>query len=133
MKSNEKINVIITDDSPVFVEGMVYLLSLNKQFNVLDTCTNGSELVNNEQLSSTDLLLIDLAMPIMNGFEAAINIRDRFPDITMVAVTMQTEQDHIADIICSGFNGYVHKPRVPIQLLDVIEKAMNGNYDFQTI
>jgi len=128
--ADKKVKIIITDDSSVFAEALAVMLSTVPNYEVIGTCSNGLELVENEKLSAADLLLIDIEMPIMNGLEAAQQINYKLSTIPMIALTMHQDKVYLVDIIRSGFKGYVHKPTISHSLLETIEKVLNNTYVF---
>jgi DNA-binding NarL/FixJ family response regulator len=126
----ERINVIIVDDNETSLEGLSLVLLKNKNINVIDTCKNGKELVNNKNISKSNLVLIDLRMPEMGGIEAAKRISYSNPRLPMIAFSMYNESVYLEDIVCSGFKGYIHKPDIPKNLLKIIDQVLNNEYVF---
>ena len=130
MENLNKINVIIADDSPEFIEGLSLMISKDLNLKILDICNNGLELINSSYLWQANLLLIDIEMPIMNGLDAAMRINYKRPELTMVALTMHKEKVYLYEIISAGFKGFIHKPNVPNQLFEVIHAVMNNRFVF---
>lgn len=130
MKSGGKIKLIITDDSPAFLQGLELMLTSDERFEILDKCTNGRELYTNGNLDIADLLLIDIEMPVMNGLEAAIKISYDFPQIQMVAITTNVKTLFLKDIICAGFKGFIYKANIHNELFPTIDKVLNHQFVF---
>ena len=95
MSLNDKINIIITDDNPQYIEGLKVLLSTSQKYQVLDVYENGLQLVMSKKLHLADLLLIDIDMPIMNGIEAAKKVDIKYPHIPMIAITMHQDKVYL--------------------------------------
>jgi len=127
---DKKVKIIITDDSSVFVEALEVMLASVSDLEVIDTCSNGLELIESKKLAEADLLLIDIEMPIMNGFEAAQQINCKGSNIPMIALTMHQDKVYLIDIIKSGFRGFIHKSTIGNSILEVIEKVLNNSYVF---
>ncbi len=126
----ERINIILADDSKAFLEALGVLLKKCLRCNVIDVCYNGKELAENRNLSKADLIITDIQMPVMSGIEAARRVNYRYPDLFMVALTMHMEQVYLDEIIGAGFRGFVYKPEVAGKLKDVIKLVMNKQFVF---
>ncbi len=120
----KKVNIIIADDSPEFIEGLELLFLKKTKFQIIDTCSNGLELINSKKLPNANLLLVDILMPSMNGMEAAHKIKNKYPDLPMIAVTMSNDNIFIFEIMNAGFAGYICKPNVTKDLFAVIELVL---------
>lgn len=127
---NNKINIIVADDSPTCVKAIVDILEVDPGFFVIGTYKNGLELVNSPILSKADIILIDIEMPELNGLEAAIRINYMFPKMPMVAVTMHQDELYLFDIIKAGFKAFIYKPNLPVKLHDVINLVMKNELMF---
>lgn len=130
MKSLNKINLIITDDNPAFVEALRFFLSKFDVFEIIAVCRNGLDLINNNNLPNADLLLVDIEMPEMDGLEAAGILKTRYPDLPLIAVTMHQDQILVKEIMNAGFNGVAYKAEVGKNLVNSIEKVLSDSYDF---
>jgi len=130
MKNKDTINVIIADDNPLVIEGLILMLSKRKDIRVLDTCKDGLELVSNENLAYAGLLLVDIDMPIMNGIEAAIRVNYKHPLLPMIAITMHKEKVYLEEIVGAGFKGFVHKPEISKNLYDVMRMVLDNKFAY---
>ena len=119
------IDIIIADDNENFLEAMVFLLSKNKSYKVLHSCSNGSQLLDACKFNKPDIIITDLNMPVMGGVDAVKEIRQIYPKIPVIALTMHYENVVIQPIIDLGFNGYIYKPHVSKRLDDVINRVLS--------
>ncbi len=127
----EKIyKIIIADDSSLFLEGLNFIINRNKQFEVIDTCKNGIELINSPFLLKSDIVLSDIEMPEMNGIEAAKRINYLNPNLPLIALTMFLEKVYLRTIVEAGFKGFIYKPKVYIELFDIIDRVLKNQYVF---
>lgn len=126
----KKLNVILADDNQVFLDGLSFLISTIMGSRVIDTCKDGTELVNSIQLSNADIILIDIEMPKINGICAAKIINQQIPQMPLVAMTMYQEKVFLHDIIGAGFKGFVFKPDTAKTLFDVMTKVMDNQFVF---
>ncbi|MBN2165336.1 MAG: response regulator transcription factor [Marinilabiliaceae bacterium] len=125
-----KTKVIITDDSPSFIQGLVLMIGSNSLFEIIATCSNGLELLQSKDLLRADLLLIDIEMPVMNGFEAAKKISFIEPKLPMIAITMNRTTVFLRDVVMAGFKGFVYKTEIHKDLFDTIEKVLTNKFVF---
>jgi two-component system response regulator NreC len=126
----KKINLILVDDNPQYLEAVTMYLLKKKKYSLLGTSLNGLELLNNPYLPMADIILMDCEMPVMNGIEAAKNINCSYPYMKLIAITMFNEQRDLLELLGAGFNGYIHKPDIVLRLDSVIERVMNNEYVF---
>lgn len=125
-----KTKVIIADDNTVFLEGLGVLFSKQSWLEIINTYSDGLELLNSKKLGSANLLLVDIDMPKLNGVEAAAEINKNYPNLPMIAMTMHNEKVYIEEIILAGFKGFIHKPEIYNLLFSTIEQVLEGNYVF---
>lgn len=130
MVDNKIINIIIADDSPVFIEALSFLFSKNQKYNIIDVCSNGLELVSSKNIYHADILLIDIEMPVMNGYQAATKINFNYSSLPMIALTMHSENVYLSEFIKAGFRGYIHKPDSYQNLFRVIDEVINNKMVF---
>lgn len=130
MHNKDKIKIIITDDSLPFCEGLKHLLSEFETFDIIATYSNGKELLESDILLLADLLLTDIEMPIMGGVEAGKRVNFLHPDLPMIALTMHQEKVFLNEIIGAGYRGFVHKPDISKELMNVIDKVLNNKFSF---
>ena len=128
--SQDKIKVIIADDSREFIEGITLLISTMPNIEIIEILHDGEELVRSHQLQEADIVLIDIDMPKMGGLEAARILTFRTPSILLIALTMYLEKVYLEEMIKVGFKGFIHKPEISQNLFDVIDKVLKNKYVF---
>ena len=119
---NQKIDIVIADDHKLFRKGIASLLEDFDFIGNIYEAGNGMELLSllNEVESIPDLILLDLQMPEMDGMEATRKIREIYPDVKIIILTMQDDEQIILYMIQKGVNGYLMKSAEP----DELEKAL---------
>lgn len=122
--------IIVADDSPSFLQALYLVIARNKNYEIIDTCSNGFELLNSPYLSSADLVLSDIEMPEVNGIEAARRISYINPKLPMIAITMHLEKVYLRTIIEAGFKGFIYKPNIYKDLFEVTDKVLQKKYVF---
>lgn len=125
-----KLRIIIADDSDYFIEGIRAVLEISDKYELFEVHSNGLTLVNSKNLHMADIILIDINMPKLNGIEAAKKIDFQHGNIPLVAVTMNRDDIYLKEIIGAGFRGFVYKPDVASTLFDVLDRIMNQEFVF---
>lgn len=131
MEKNE-IKIVIADDHKLFRKGIIALLSDFDFIGEINEASNGVELL--ELLANMELLpdviLLDLRMPVMDGVEAQQKIRNLYPDIKVIILTMEDDEQYILHLISEGVNGYLLKNADPDEMENAILKVVENGYCF---
>ena len=119
------IKLLIVDDQILFAESLkIVLETRSENIKVIDLAANGKEAVKMAEIHKPDLILMDIRMPLMDGYEATTQIRltdEEIPILAMTAVSF----DHIKDkCLGIGMNDYVTKPVKESALLSLINEAL---------
>lgn len=124
LPNKQKIKILIVEDE---YTNMFFLRSAFKGQNVeLVTAGNGQEAVSLfEQSAGFDLVLMDLKLPLMNGFQAAEKIKKIQPDIPIIAVTAYALRGDKEKAFAAGCDDYIAKPFLKTELINVISKYVN--------
>lgn len=104
-----QIKIAIVDDHQLFRNGIVSLLG-HHNFEVVVSAANGREFI--DQLESgvaVDVVLLDLSMPEMDGFEVLAKLKAKYKEIKAIALSMHDDGNYVAKCIRSGANGYLLK------------------------
>lgn len=127
----KKIDIIIVDDHILFSEALSSLISDFEDFNVLAVLANGEELVTyfSTENKHPDIVLMDIQMPIMNGFEATRWLKKHQPQIKVLGLSMECEESTILKMLRAGANGYLLKVIQPSLLEHALKEVYtNGFY-----
>lgn len=119
--------VVIAEDQVMVAEGLSALLQLHSDFAVLATVRNGNELIHYLNGSKPDIVLLDLNMPVMDGFDACRQIRERFPTITVVALTMYDDEKVRERVKAAGAAGMLSKYTSSQNLAEQLRRIMAGD------
>lgn len=123
------INVILADDHQIIIDGISNLLENEKDIEVVGHCNNGEEVVGKLPWLKADVLLLDLDMPKMNGFQCAEQVHKRFPNVKIAILTMHEEKALIERFIELGVKGYFLKTIAKDELVFAIKTiAAGGEY-----
>ncbi|NOR73942.1 MAG: response regulator [Draconibacterium sp.] len=121
-----KIKVLVTDDHQLFREGLVNLLFSAPDIEVVAQAVDGMDAIKKVSHFKPDVLLIDIAMPNMNGIEATREIKEKMPEIKIIALSMHSEKQYVKGILEAGADGYLLKNSTYQQLTDAIKSVHAG-------
>lgn len=126
------INIAIVDDHQLFREGLYSLLTKNEAYQVIISANNGAEFF--ELLASSQvtpsLVLLDLNMPEMDGFEVLEKLKKKYPEIKAIALSMHDDGNYIVKCIRNGAHGYLLKNADEEELNTAIETVLRGRKYF---
>ena len=120
------IRVLIADDHPVVAEGLRRLLSEQPDITVVGMVENGLDAVRSAVKEEPDVVLMDNAMPELNGIEAAELIRKRSPRTQVVMLSMHTDNEHVLRALRAGAAGYVPKRSAAREVVQAIRSVVAG-------
>ncbi|MEG9328450.1 response regulator transcription factor [Salinimicrobium catena] len=128
----KRIQIFIVDDHQLVREGLISIVTeFNEDFELLGTAGNGIEAINviGELSSKPEVVLMDINMPRMNGMECTKKLKQLFPKIKVIALTMHNQGLHIKQMLKEGVHGYVLKDCDKNELKDaILEVAEGGTY-----
>src|ERR1700679_1923033 len=122
----KKTSVLLCDDHTLFREGIKAMLRDEPSIEIIGEADNGREAVNRAQELRPDVILMDISMPDLNGFEATARILKTHPKTKVLILTMYEEQEVITRCLTAGASGYVLKdaPRADlIHSSDVVSRG----------
>ena len=120
--------IIIADDHDLFVEGMKGLLDVKADVEFAGQAHDGLQAVEQAALLKPDIILIDVAMPIMNGIKALKEIRAKFPEVRVLMLSMHNNIELITESLKAGAMGYILKECSSDELYFAINSVMKGRY-----
>jgi len=124
------IKVAIADDHQMFIDGIKSLIKGNKTIQVTAEANNGEALLQQIANTSVNVILMDVNMPVMDGIETTKKVKEMFPDIKVIMLTMFGTRDYIEKLLRAGANGYILKNTGKEELTTAIEKVMQGESYF---
>jgi DNA-binding NarL/FixJ family response regulator len=133
---SEKIKLALADDHNLFRKGVEELIEDFENMEVVASVANGRELI--DKLSAAkelpDVCLLDINMPEMNGFETAKKIKELWPDIKILAVSVYDSEFNVLGMLRAGAGGYILKDTQPQVLRVAIESIhKNGFYHSELV
>jgi two-component system, NarL family, response regulator NreC len=122
----KKITVLICDDHAMFREGVKTILSAQPDIEVVGEAADGKEAVEQATRLYPHVVLMDISMPVLKGFDAARRIRKARPDVKVLILTVYDDEDLVARCLDAGAAGYVLKDSPPLQLVYAIQTVYRG-------
>lgn len=120
------IRVLIADDHGVVAEGLRFVVEAQPDMEVIACVQDSREAVRRSIESRPDVVLIDHAMPELNGAEATHLIRERCPDTRVIILSMYSDQVHVTGALQAGATGYVVKKSAAKEVVDAIRAVQKG-------
>ena len=118
--------IVLADDHKILREGLKSLIEKDSYFRVVGQAKNGEELLSLLKTHRSDLVVLDLSMPQMDGIATLKEIRRAFPKIKILILTMQKDQEHFKYAMASGAAGYILKEDAYDQLMLAIKIVLKG-------
>jgi len=122
----KKIRVLIVDDHTLVRDGIKALLALATDIEVVGEAANGMEALEKVEEFAPDVVLMDLAMPIMGGLEATRRIRKKFIGTKVLALTQYDDADYVVPVIEAGAQGFITKMSAFSELATAIQAVYSG-------
>lgn len=122
----EPIRILIADDHAVLRSGLRLLLNGQPDFEVVGEASTGEETVERAIALRPDVLLLDIAMPDLNGLEAARRIRQQAPDLRILVLTMYDDEAYLRQFLEMGAAGYLLKKAADTELVAAIRAVHRG-------
>lgn len=123
---SSKIRIVLAEDHLMIRKAMELLLSENKNFDIVGEATNGKDLITVLEKVKADIILMDIFMPEMNGVDATSIIRNRFPWIKIIILSVQTEIAYVKKLFTMGVSGYITKNSPKEELFEAINVVFGG-------
>ncbi|WP_295715535.1 response regulator transcription factor [Mucilaginibacter sp.] len=126
----EKISVIIADDHTLFINGLCMLLQNEPDIEIMNIAANGKEVLGLLHTNTPNLLLLDINMPGINGFEVLKRVKSYHPKIKVIMLSTYNEEHLIEKAKAAGANGYLFKNAEKSELLKAMRLVAQGELCF---
>jgi DNA-binding NarL/FixJ family response regulator len=126
----EKITVFLADDHTVVRQGLRALLSSEEDMEIVGEAENGRQAVQSVKRLSPDVVVMDIAMPVLNGLEATRQITRAMPSTKVLILSSYSDDEYVQQLTEAGAAGYLVKQTAANDLLKAIREAHKGNAFF---
>jgi DNA-binding NarL/FixJ family response regulator len=121
------IRIVIADDHQLFIDGIKSILSKEIGIDIVGEANNGLALIKCIESTEPDVVLTDIRMPIMDGVTVTRTLRQKHPNIAVLAVSMYDQKVDVVEMLEAGAKGYVTKNVAKKELLEAIHTLYKGD------
>ena len=129
-KKKNILKVIVVDDQKTFRDGLIFYLTTELGFEVIDQASNGREVINMKSIRDADLIFIDIEMPEINGIEAAKRILWHYPKLPIIAITLYKDKVYLRQLIEAGIKGCIYKNDLFGELEKAVQTVLSDEFYF---
>ena len=133
MDQSAKLNILVTDDHTLFRKGTIMLLKSFDFVGEVDEAENGRDALDKLKSRHFDLILLDLEMPVLDGWETSKKVVNRFPELKIIMVSMHDSLPIISDLIEIGVHSYLLKNADPSEVKKAILSVINNDFYYNQL
>ncbi|MBI5583677.1 MAG: response regulator transcription factor [Deltaproteobacteria bacterium] len=122
----DKKKLLIVDDHTILREGLKALLLTSTDLEIVGEADDGRKAVHLAETLSPDLILMDLSMPRMDGMEAVREIKKKWPDIKVLALTVHKTEEYVLMTLQAGVDGYLLKDATHQEMMTAVRSVLVG-------
>lgn len=124
------IKIALADDHKIVRDGIKTMLESQSTINVVAEASNGIEIVEKVANHQIDMVIMDINMPEMDGIQATKELKDKYQNVKVLALTMSNDDLHVRQMIQAGASGYIMKSAGRTELTNAINTIMEGRHYF---
>ncbi len=125
--TEKSIKIFLADDHTIVRQGLAKLLEAEANYEVIGEAEDGREAVNKVQKLLPDVVIMDIAMPMLNGIEATRQIKKMLPQVKIIILSMHSHDRYISELIGLGASGYLLKDASGGEIVKAVAAAMKGD------
>lgn len=126
--AGERTKVLVADDHTIVREGLLSLLHEQQDIVVVGAAENGREAVEKARRTFPDVVVMDIAMPLLNGIEATRQLQRLLPQTKVIVLTMYVDEEYVLRALQAGVRGYLLKKAAAAELLQAIRAVERGDF-----
>ena len=127
-----KTRILLADDHDIVRKGLRYLLGKYNDLEIVGEAVDGRQTVRLVEAVNTDIVIMDIGMPLLNGIDAAAQIVKQNPRIGVIILSMHSDEDYVLRALNAGVKGYLLKDTVESDLLPAIDAVRKGRTFFSS-
>lgn len=124
------IKIIIADDHPFIIEGLKAYLTTESNIEIVGEANNGQQVLNLLMHTAPDIVLLDISMPGMTGIELTEKIKQQYPSVKIIVLTMHSKKEYVLELMRLGISGYILKSKGSEEVATAIAKVYQGKTHF---
>jgi DNA-binding NarL/FixJ family response regulator len=123
---NEVISVALIEDQQVLREGLAFLIDGTEGYRCTGSFGSIEQALKNIEANLPQVVFVDIGLPGMNGIEGIRLLKDRWPDLLCITLTVYEDDEKIFDALCAGASGYLLKRTPPARLVESLREVVSG-------
>lgn len=128
-----KIKVLLADDHTIVIEGLKAVLSAHEEIDICGEASNGEEVLHFLKNNYADVVILDINMPVMDGLTCARKVKQEFPRVKIIVLTMYAQKSFIEEMLKIGIDGSLLKSNTGKELKDAIYRVYSGKSYYDMI
>jgi two-component system invasion response regulator UvrY len=120
------LRILLCDDHPILREGLKRILLQQSDIKVVEDAGSGAEMLEKSAASRFDVIILDIALPDMNGLDVLKNLRARGNRVGVLVLSMHPEEQYAIRALRAGAAGYLQKESAPSELVSAVRKIARG-------
>lgn len=122
--------MVVVDDHPIVISGIAGLLSDLENVQIVEKMQSGVSLLDYIENNEVDLILMDIFLPVITGIDLCKAVKQKYPQVIIIAMSSQSERSLVMQFIRNGGNGYILKNASFDEFKNCIYKAIDGEIVF---
>ncbi|MFY7910903.1 MAG: response regulator [Emticicia sp.] len=120
------IKVALYEDNATLRTSLTHLLQSSEEFDFLGAYDSPINILENSKIATPDVILMDVDMPLMNGIDATKLLKERYPQVNILILTVFEDRDKLFSALQAGASGYLLKKSKIIEIIEAIHEIYNG-------
>ncbi len=122
----DAIRVLLAEDHTIVRKGLRSLLDKESGIKVIGEAEDGRDAIKKTEALQPDVVVMDIAMPGLNGLEATRQLKKRFPEMKFIILTVHANEEYVLQTLRAGASGYLVKKAAPSELISAIQAVCQG-------
>ena len=127
MEQQNNYSILIVDDHQMFIDGIQSLLIGQDKYSITHEANNGVDALQLLEKQMVDILISDLSMPGMSGTELVRTVKEKYPDLKVLVLSMHNNRETVGEILMSEAEGYILKNTGKKELLKALDRITEGS------
>ena len=128
-----RIRVLLADDHAIVIEGLKAVLSVHEHIQILGEVVNGQEVLDFLENELADVIVLDINMPIMDGLTCAKKVKQKYPKVKIIILTMYAQKSFIEEMLKIGIDGALLKNNTGKELKEAIDRVYSDRSYYDLI
>lgn len=122
------IKILIVDDHPIVRNGLKNIISDESDMKIVCESSTGQQVVDLVKKNEIDIVILDISLPDISGFEVLTRLRNLFPDLPVLMLSVMSEDLYASKTLKAGASGFINKESAPEELITAIREIVSGGH-----